>query len=604
MAEELPLHSFAQVLLDRVQATPRRPAFQLPSEQGWSVVNWAWVGARVCDMAAGFHALGVGKGQRIALLSETRVEWILADLAILTAGAANTTLYASGTDGDCAFILGDSEAVVAVVEDLQQLAKIDQHWDSLPELQHVVLIDGHADHDRVMTLAQLEELGRSWRAEQPGEVERRARAVGPEDLACLIYTSGTTGPPKGVMLVHDCFMSIAESFASQVDPLPDDKQYLFLPLAHVYGKVCELVAVYMGVVTAVDGRIDRLADGLLATRPSMVGGVPRVFEKIHARVFTQARAAGERRFAIFQRALAVGLQVVELEQAGRPVPMGLRLRYALADRLVFRKIRAAFGGRVRAWTSGGAPLSPDIGAFFFAVGMPVYEGYGLTETCGVSSVNREDSPKLGTVGPINPALELQIAADGEVLLRGRPVMRGYWRRPEASAQALDAEGWLHTGDIGALDPDGRLVITDRKKNLIVTSGGKNVAPQNIESAIKAACELVSQAVLLGDGRPYCVALLTLDDEAAQGWALRNGHQDLSLAQLSELPALRDEVWGRVQAVNAGLARYQTIKKVAVLPRDLSVEQQELTPSMKVRRDVVKRHFAQRIEQLYREDRPC
>jgi long-chain acyl-CoA synthetase len=581
----------------RVAATPSALAFRYRQGEQWTGCTWREADEHVRRIAAGLVARGLQKGDRVAILCGTRVEWVWSDFGTLSAGLATSTIYPSSTSEECRYILSDAGCAAVFVEDRGQLDKIRPFRGELPALRHVFVIDPEGTEPADATpLARLEDEGAAWLEAHP---EGPRADVRPDDLATLIYTSGTTGPPKGVILTHDNWVFQAEALGETVAPhvRDDDVQYLFLPLAHAYGKVVELVAVALGVPTAIDGDTDRILDGLKAVRPTMMPAVPRVFEKIYNRIVTRARDAGERRYAIFRWAVRVGDEVVRRRMAGQRVGIGLALRFRVADRLVFSKLRDALGGRIRAFVSGGAPLSPDIARFFEAAGMTILEGYGLTETSAGASSNRRDDFAFGTVGRPLPGSEMAIAPDGEVLVRGRNVMKGYWNRPEATADAIDREGWFHTGDLGAFDEHGRLAITGRKKDLIVTAGGKNVAPTDPENRVKASCPLVAEIVTVGDARPYCAALVWLDPEAIAAWAAERG-RDGALAARAGDPELVAAVEAAVEDVNRGLPSYATIKKVTVLDHAISPESGLLTPSLKVKRSLVTARYAQAIEAMY------
>ena len=450
----------------------------------------------------------------------------MADLGILAAAGATTTIYPSNTAEESAYIVGDSGAVFAFAENPEQAAKLIQERGQMPSLRKVILIEGAPPAGGadgwMTTLAELEELGRAWDAAHPGGYAASVAAVGPDDLATLIYTAGTTGKPKGVMLAHDNWLFEAEAIEEIRLLSGEDKQFLFLPLAHSFAKVLEVAFLRIGVTTVIEGSIDELADNLGATHPTVMGAVPRVFEKVYNRVVTGAREAGGLKYKIFLWSLAVGRRVSALRQAGRQPAGLLALRYRIADKLVFSKLKARFGGRIRFFVSGGAPLAREIAEFFHAADILVLEGYGLTETSAATFVNRPTRFKFGTVGLPVPGTEVKIAADGEILIRSRGVLRGYYNRPEDTAEALEPDGWFHTGDIGVLDADGFLKITDRKKDIIVTAGGKNIAPQNIENRLKAGCRYISQVVMLGDRRPFCVAFITINEEMVGKWAAERG----------------------------------------------------------------------------------
>jgi long-chain acyl-CoA synthetase len=567
----------------RLDATPDAVAYRHRTAGGWGHVTWREVDRRVEALAAGLHALGVRPGDRVAILAATRLEWILAELATWRVGAVVVTIYPSSTAEDARFVLADAGCVAVFVDDARQLAKVRAVRDRLPALREVILLEGRADGARA--LADL----RGPPAPAP--------PTGPDDLAALIYTSGTTGRPKGVMLSHDGFVAVCETTARHTPLEPGDEQFLFLPLAHSYGIIVALVALHVGTPTALDGDVDRIVDGLVEVRPTFLPAVPRVFEKVHERILDRARSASARRHAVFRWAEDVGRRWSRAVRSGRSVPLALRAQHRVADRLVFRKVRAAFGGRIRAFASGGAPLAPELAEFFHGAGIPVLEGYGLTESTAVSCSNRLDAMRIGTVGQPADGLELRLADDGEVLLRGRTVMRGYWNLPDETAEAL-VDGWLHTGDVGELDPDGFLRITDRKKHLIVTSGGKNIAPAKLENLLKARSSLVGEALVHGDRRRYCVALLALDPDALASFARREGLTG-DAATLARHPRVREAVAADVAAVNAELASFETIKDFVLLDTMPTVEDGSLTPSLKLKRRVLERRHADQLEALYR-----
>jgi long-chain acyl-CoA synthetase len=589
--------SVGAMFLDRVAATPDREAYRRPVGDGWESTTWAQTGQRVQELAAGLLDLGVRPEERVAVISATRVDWVHADFAVLCAGAATTTVYPSTNPEDVAYILADSGAVVAFAEDDGQIAKLRAHRDELPALRTIVTFDGTADGDWVIGLEDLAERGRKQLDDDADLVRRTVATIRPEHLATLIYTSGTTGRPKGVRLDQDCW--VYEGVA--VDALklltPDDVQYLWLPLSHAFGKVLLAAQLASGSSAAVDGRVDRIIDNLAVVSPTFMAAAPRIFEKVYGRVVTMAAEEGGARKKVFDWAIGVGREHSKVTLAGGTPGAVLKAKDAVADRLVFTKLRARFGGKLRFLVSGSAALSQDVAEFFHAAGILILEGYGLTESSAGTFVNRPDDYKLGTVGLVFPGTEVQVADDGEVLLRGPGVMTGYHGLPEQTAEALTDDGWLRTGDIGELDADGFLRITDRKKDMIKTSGGKYVAPQAIEVLFKGACALASQIVVHGDGRSYCTALITLDEDALTQWA---AHRNVTAtyAELTRNPDVQAEVAAAVDAVNARLNRWETIKTFRILDRDLTIEEGELTPSLKVRRRVVEQHFAPVLAEMY------
>ena len=596
--------SLVEMFHHTVEATPDADAMFGRRGGVWYSQSWRETGDQVRRVACGLLSLGLEKSQRCAILSATRPEWVVADLGILAAAGATTTIYPSNTAEESAYIIGDSGAVVAFAENPAQAAKLVEMGSRVPSLRQVILIEGEPPEGGaggwMTTLAELEERGREWDAAHPGGYEASVAAVGPDDLATLIYTAGTTGKPKGVMLAHDNWLFEAEAIEEIGLLSGEDKQFLFLPLAHSFAKVLQVAFLRMGVPTVVDGSIDELADNLGATHPTVMGAVPRVFEKVYNRVVTGAREAGGLKYKIFLWSLGVGRRVSALRQVGREPTGLLALKYRIADKLVFSKLKARFGGRIRFFVSGGAPLAREIAEFFHAADILVLEGYGLTETSAATFVNRPTRFKFGTVGLAVPGTEVKIAADGEILIRSRGVLRGYYNRPEDTAEALEPDGWFHTGDIGVLDEGGFLKITDRKKDIIVTAGGKNIAPQNIENRLKAGCRYISQVVMLGDRRPFCVALITINEETVGKWAAEQGITYRDYADLAARPEVFRLISDAVEANNRGLASYETIKKIHLLDHDFSQESGELTPKMSIKRKVVEERNRAVLEGFYAE----
>ncbi|MGD2114325.1 MAG: long-chain fatty acid--CoA ligase [Acidobacteriota bacterium] len=598
--------SIVEMFHHRVELTPDAEAMSGRKRPGagWYTLTWSETAARVRRIACGLASIGLEHADRAAILATSSPTWVLIDLGILAAGGATTTVYTSNTPEECAHILSDSESVVCFAENPDQASKLLEVRSELPDLRRVIVMEGSmddrtdADDDWFLGLDELEHLGDVWDGENPGSYERTAESVGPDDLATLIYTSGTTGKPKGVALTHDNWVYEAGAIQEMAVLVETDKQFLFLPLAHSFAKVLEVAFIRAGVTTAIDGDLDELIDNVGAARPTVMPGVPRIFEKVYNKVVEGAREAGGLKLKIFEWALGVGRQVSALRQEGREPTGMLALRYRLADKLVFSKLKARFGGRIRYFVSGGAPLSREIAEFFHAADMLVLEGYGLTESSAASFVNRPDHYKFGTVGPPVPGTEVRLAEDGEILLRGRGIMQGYHHLPEETAAALDDDGWLHTGDIGQLDEDEFLTITDRKKDIIVTAGGKNVAPQYIENLLKAQTAYVSQVVMLGDRRPYCVALITLAEETVGKWAAEQGIDHEGYADLASRPEVHDLIWNEVETLNRRLASYETIKKIRLLERDFTQEAGELTPKMSIKRKVVERRWGDLLEEMY------
>ncbi|WP_030381689.1 MULTISPECIES: AMP-dependent synthetase/ligase [unclassified Streptomyces] len=609
--------SVAALFLERVAATPDAEAYRypVPSPSGegpddWRTLTWAQAAERVYAIAAGLIQLGVRPEERVALASSTRVEWILADLGILCAGAATTTVYPQTNAEESAFILSDSGSRVLIAENAEQLAKARDKRAELPELAHVVVVDPAGvertaeEGDWVLTLDELESRGAAHLEKHPELIKERVGAITRDQLATLIYTSGTTGRPKGVRLPHDNWAYMAKATVATGLISGDDVQYLWLPLAHVFGKVLTSGQIEAGHVTAVDGRVDKIIENLPIVQPTYMAAVPRIFEKVYNGVAAKAREGGAAKYKIFQWAAGVAREYAKASQDSFrrtgtvSAPFALTSKHKVADRLVYAKIREAFGGRLRACVSGSAALAPEIGYFFAGAGIHILEGYGLTESSAASFVNPGEAYRTGTVGKPLPGTEVRIADDGEVLLRGPGIMEGYHGLPEKTAEVLEADGWFHTGDIGELSPDGYLRITDRKKDLIKTSGGKYVAPAEVEGQFKAVCPYVSNILVHGADRNFCTALIALDEEAILGWAKENGLAGKSYAEVVAAPATVALVELYVSELNQGLQRWQTIKKFRLLPRDLDIEHGEMTPSLKLKRPVVEREFGHLIDEMY------
>lgn len=584
---------------ERVSASGPKEAFRHPGGADWVSVTWAEAGERVTRIAAGLLSLGVEGEQRVGIASGTRYEWILADLGIMCAGAATTTVYPSTMADDVAYILADSDSKVVFAEDAEQLAKLVEQRDNLPGVVKVVLFEGDTgDDDWVISLADLEQLGSDLLADNPTAVDDAIAGISSDDLATLIYTSGTTGRPKGVRLLHSAWTYEGAAIQAQGILSEDDLQFLWLPLAHSFGKVLMSTQMAIGFPTAVDGRVDQIVPNLAVVQPTFMGAAPRIFEKAHAKIVTMQAAEGGPKEKLFLKAFEVGKQVDELKRDGKKVPFGLGVQHGIFDTLVFKKVRERFGGRVRFFISGAAPLNKDIAEWFHAAGIVILEGYGLTESSAGSFVNRPEHYKFGTVGPAFPGSEVKLGDNDEILFRGPGVMNGYHNLPEETAATLDDEGWLHTGDKGALDEDGFLRITGRIKDLFKTSGGKYIAPAAIESKFKAICPYASQFQVFGHAQKYCVALVTLDPEAMEAWAAENGMAGKSYAEIVSSPAVEQMVSGYVDEMNAQLNRWETVKKWQLLDHDLTVESGELTPSMKVKRNVVESNYADALAGMY------
>jgi long-chain acyl-CoA synthetase len=545
-------------------------AYKVEVAGEWRDVSWEEARQAVDELANGLLADGVGKGDAFGILARTTLEWVLFDFALGSIGAIGAGIYPSLPPKDCAYILDHADAVGVLVENDEQLEKIEAERANLPKLRHVLTFDD---------LDGLRARGREYAASNPEALEQARSSIGETDLFTYIYTSGTTGPPKACMITHRNYYDMVGAVDDVPEFIgPDDLILLYLPLAHNFGRCLHLLSGYVGCTIAFCPDPLRVGEVAPAVKPTVLPSVPRVFEKVHTAVQASFDEATGVKRRLIDWALRVGKRVSELRQQGKPVPAGLAFQHRIADKLVYSKVKAKLGGRLRLPISGGAPLAKEIAEFFHAIDILIVEGYGQTECTTASNVNMPNRFRFGTVGPAIPGVEVRTAGDGEILVRGSNVFAGYYKDEQATREVVDADGWLRTGDIGHIE-DGFLTITDRKKDIIVTAGGKNVAPQNIENALKAS-KYVSQALVIGDRRPYLTALITLDEAAKD---------------LSDPRKLIQEV---VDEVNADKASFEQVKRFAVLERDFSAEEDEVTPTMKLKRKIVAEHFADEIEQLY------
>ena len=573
---------------DAIAAGRQTPAYLVQEGDDWHPLSWAEANERVEGYANGLLALGVRKGDAFSILAASRVDWALFDFALGSIGAIGVGIYANSSPKDAGYILDHSESVGVLCEDETQRAKVEEMRGEIPRLRHV------------LTFADLDDLaarGRTYAADHPDALREAREAIEEDDLFTYIYTSGTTGPPKGCMISHLNYYAMV----AVVDDLPsftgpEDTMLLYLPLAHNFGRLMHLSGAYVGYGIAFLPDPLKAAAALPAVKPTVFPSVPRVYEKVHTAVVAKFDAETGVKRKLIDWALGVGRRVSALRRAGKPVPRGLAAQHKLADRLVYAKVKDRLGGRLRLAISGGAPLSAEIAEFFHAIDILLVEGYGLTECTTAASTNTHEAYRFGTVGRALPGTEVKLAEDGELLIHSQTVFQGYYKDPEATAEVLGADGWLRTGDIAEIDEDGFIKITDRKKDIIVTAGGKNVAPQNLENDLKAS-KYISQAMVVGDRQPYIAALITLDPEALPAWAAERG-LPVELERLAGEEQVRELIQGVVDAVNADRSRYEQIKRFTILPRDFTMDDDELTPTLKLKRRVVTKHFGGELEELY------
>jgi long-chain acyl-CoA synthetase len=591
--------TLASMFWNRVERDGDRPAQQSKEAGAWKTRTWGEVGEIVRELATGLLALGRKKEDAVGILSASRAEWVQADFAGFSAGCRTIPIYPTYPPDLIQYIVNDAGVKTLFVEDPAQLAKVLEVQGKMDGLEQIVVIHGYQGEpsSHIMTWEGLRRLGRDQGERLKSDLAGRVAEIRPEDIATIVYTSGTTGPPKGVVQTHGNHMATLDSASKMAGIQDRDTHLLFLPLAHSFARLESFIGVHRGLTTAFAENIDKLRDNLPEVKPHFICSVPRVFEKVYAGVLARAEAGSPVKRKIFHWAVGVGREVSKLQQARRPVPPGLAFKHRLAHKLVFSKLHAALGGRLRFAVSGGAPLSKEIAEFFHAAGILILEGYGLTETCPSLTFNRLDNFRFGSVGQAQPGTEIKIAPDGEILGRGANIAKGYFKKPEATAEVFLPDGWFATGDIGRLDDDGFLYITDRKKDLIVTAGGMNIAPQNIENRLKGD-PFISQAMVHGDKRPYPVALITLNPEELAKFAKAEGILDTEPTSLAKNPKVVERVSRSVEVRNEELQSYAKIKKFSILPIDFTVENGLLTPTLKVKRKLITEKYRETLDSLY------
>ena len=592
--EHADIQSVAQLFRARLGPDAQRAAARFKAGDKWQEMTWERLGALGEEVAWGLIALGIKKGETVAILANTRVEWVVADVGAIFAGAVVVPIYQSNTPEEVRFILDNAGVSAVFAEDQKQLGKLKQIRSQVPKTQKVILLEGEGSGDWVLSLEQLKQKGREAKGRNPGELQQRIQAQKREDLSLILYTSGTTGVPKGVMITNDNMIYASEAVVGSGLLTREDAHLLFLPLAHSFAQLIKASWFGSGLTQIFAESVDKLVDNAGETAPTILSGVPRVYEKAFNSVVAGGMVSPGLQGALFRMAMREFEQYARAKEEGKSYGS---LAFTLAKRLVFPKVKdkltKRFGGRIDRFVSGGAPLARKIAFFFDLLGFHMLEGYGLTETIAVTSVNLPGQNKLGTVGKPYPGVEAKIAEDGEILLRGRNIMRGYYNLPEATAEVIEKDGWFHTGDIGELDKDGYLKITDRKKDLIKTSGGKYIAPQALEGALKTASELISQVVVIGDRRKYVSVLVTVvESEAVRVTGAT------SYAEATRSSTLRQRIQEAVDKVNATVPSYETIKRFTVLEQDFSQESGELTPTLKVKRKVATSKFKKEIDAMY------
>ncbi|UCD57236.1 MAG: long-chain fatty acid--CoA ligase [Candidatus Hydrogenedentota bacterium] len=589
----------SRLFQERVRRSGSRLALKRKVGGKWIDITWQEYGRNVRCFAFGLLSLGLESRNAVSILGDNMPEWLYADIAIMSVGGVSVPIYQTNTAEQVRYILEDSEAKFTIVQNKLQLEKVLVHESELPAIKNIIVIEtDNVEKDTVVISFQdVLELGKEFEARNPTAFEEHIDAVEPDDLATIIYTSGTTGPPKGTMLTHANLVSHMRAQSEFSPLLEDDITVSFLPLAHVGERMLgHMNRIFVGNAAAFAESIEKVVDNMQEIKPTYWGSVPRPYEKIYTRILAQVESFSALRKAIFNWAVKVGMEANPYRERRKPLPPWLRLRYAIADIMVYRKIRALFGGRCRAFIVGAAPIALEIEQFFQALSIRMFPLYGMTEATGIITTNTEDYLKIGTVGKALPGVELKLGEDGELLVKGSTMCRGYFKKTE-DTESLYTDGWLHTGDIATIDEEGYVRIVDRKKDILITAGGKNVAPQNIENHFKAD-PFISQVMVYGDRKKYLTALFTLNQAEAMAYAREKGIEHNDFAELTSHPEMVKLVEGIVEEKNRHLARFETIKKFVILSHDLTQAANEITPTMKVRRKVVTRRYGHLLEKLY------
>ncbi|MCX7733609.1 MAG: long-chain fatty acid--CoA ligase [bacterium] len=599
MREEvkIPYRNIPDLFMWRAKETPNKIAYTYKSGGSWNSITWSEFFNRSKNIASGLIELGFKRGERAAIYSYNRLEWIITDIGIMLAGGVSIPIYHSLPFNQSSYIINDSDSVFVFAENPDIIREMSEKMKEIPLVNKIISYDESVkENGSIMKFSTLEKIGKDNLSKNEKIIEQNINTIKLDDLATIVYTSGTTGVPKGVIQPHINHLSTVEMLYDIRDIVGDDTVLLFLPLAHSFARAVEFVHPKFGVNMAIAESIDKVVDNLAEVSPTVLPSVPRVFEKVYSKVKSEAQASPIKA-KIFNWAIKVGKQYNELKKNGEAIPFGLSLKHKIAHKLVFSKLHKRLGGRMRFFISGGAPLSKEIAEFFWACGLLILEGYGLTETAPAISINTTKEFKFGTVGKPLKWVEVKIAEDGEILARGPNIMKGYWKKPKETEEVLEKDGWFHTGDIGEFDKDGFLKITDRKKELIKTSGGKYVAPAPIENSIKSKLPLISQAVVIGDLRPYCVALVTLNKEEVIKWGELKGIGS-DYQKIIDSTQLRSEIQKVIDEVNSNLASFEKIKYFDIIPNDFTVEEGTLTPTLKVKRKAVMQKYKDVIDKMY------